>query len=136
MRRRPPRFTRTDTLFPNTTLCRSELATAQDQLKKAEIELARAKKDFDLQGQGAGLDARNKRLLADRQKAVVAEQQRQVDALTIRAPFNGQVGQVHVPQGTSVVAHGPVLSVVDLDQIEVANKVPESFARRKEGNNT
>src|SRR3546814_13709665 len=64
-----------------------------------------------------------------RQKAVVAEQQRQVDALTIRAPFNGQVGQVHVPQGTSVVANGPVLSVVDLDKFEVEIKVPESFAR-------
>src|SRR3546814_12458967 len=75
------------------------------------------------------LDARNKRLLADRQEAVVAEQQRQVDALTIRAPFNGQVGQVHVPQGTSVVANGPVLSVVDLDKFEVEIKVPESFAR-------
>src|SRR3546814_16700707 len=98
MIRRPPRSTPTDTLFPYTTLFRSqqaqisrtaaqrdleryqrayeggavsqnELATAQDQLKKAEIELASAKKDFDLQGQGAGLDARNKRLLADRQKA-------------------------------------------------------------------
>src|SRR3546814_6216383 len=80
-------------------------------------------------GQGAGLDARNKRLLADRQKAVVAEQQRQVDALTIRAPFNGQVGQVHVPQGTSVVANGPVLSVVDLDKFAVEIKVPESLAR-------
>src|SRR3546814_3033991 len=79
----------------------NELATAQDQLKKAEIELASAKQDFALQGEGAGLDARNKRLLADRQKAVVAEQRRQVDALTIRAPFNGQVGQVHVPQGRS-----------------------------------
>src|SRR3546814_16938300 len=64
-----------------------------------------------------------------RQKAVVAEQQRQVDALTIRAPFNGQVGQVHVPPGTSVVANGPVLSVVDLDKFEVEIKVPESFAR-------
>ncbi|HEY9540435.1 MAG TPA: efflux RND transporter periplasmic adaptor subunit, partial [Luteimonas sp.] len=107
----------------------NELATAQDQLKKAEIELASAKQDFALQGEGAGLDARNKRLLADRQKAVVAEQRRQVDALTIRAPFNGQVGQVHVPQGTSVVANGPVLSVVDLDKFEVEIKVPESFAR-------
>src|SRR3546814_563179 len=70
MIRRPPRSTRTDTLFPYTTLFRS-----------------------------------------------------------IRAPFNGQVGQVHVPQGTSVVANGPVLSVVDLDKFEVEIKVPESFAR-------
>ena len=115
--------------FEGGAVSQNELATAQDQLKKAEIELASAKKDYALQGEGAGLDARNKRLLADRQKAVVAEARRQVDALTIRAPFNGQVGQVHVPQGTSVVANGPVLSVVDLDKFEVEIKVPESFAR-------
>ncbi len=107
----------------------NELAKAQDDLKKAEIELASAQKDDALQGEGAGLDARNKRLLADRQKAVVAEARRQVEALTIRAPFDGQVGQVQVPQGTSVVANGPVLSVVDLGQFEVEIKVPESFAR-------
>src|SRR3546814_19200009 len=74
-------------------------------------------------GQGAGLDARNKRLLADRQKAVVAEQQRQVDALTIRATFNGQVGQAPVPQGTSLVANGPVLRVGDLDKFAVEIQV-------------
>ncbi|HVI58012.1 MAG TPA: efflux RND transporter periplasmic adaptor subunit [Luteimonas sp.] len=107
----------------------NELAKAQDELKKADIGLASAKKDNALQGEGATLDARNKRLLADRQKAVVAEQQRQVDALTIRAPFDGQVGQVQVPQGTSVVANGPVMSVVDLSKFEVEVKVPESFAR-------
>src|SRR5690606_9752329 len=104
-------------------------AVSQNDLEKAEIELVSAQKDTTLQGEGAGLDARNKRLLADRQKAVVAEARRQVDALTIRAPFDGQVGQVQVPQGTSVVANGPVLSVVDLAKFEVEIKVPESFAR-------
>lgn len=107
----------------------NDLARAQDEMKKAEIGLAAAQKDFQLQSAGAGLDARNKQLLAERQRAVVAEAQRQVDALTIRAPFDGQVGQVQVPQGTSVVANGPVLSVVDLSRFEVEIKVPESFAR-------
>lgn len=107
----------------------NELATAQDEVKKTELGLASARKDFELQGRGAELDTRNKRLLAERQRAVVKELQRQVDALTVRAPFDGQVGQVHVPQGTSVVANGPVLSVVDLTRFEVEIKVPESFAR-------
>jgi len=107
----------------------NDLTRAEDELHKAEIGLATARKDFVLQGEGAGLDARNKRLLADRQRAVVAEQQRQVDALTLRAPFDGQVGQVQVAQGTSVTANGPVLGVVDLSKFEVEIKVPESFAR-------
>ncbi|MFT4255756.1 MAG: efflux RND transporter periplasmic adaptor subunit [Pseudoxanthomonas sp.] len=107
----------------------NDLDKAKDNLKKAQLGMQSAQKDFALQSQGAGLDARNKKLLADRQRAVVAEAQRQVDALTLRAPFDGQVGQVQVPQGTSVIANGPVLSVVDLSKFEVEIKVPESFAR-------
>ena len=66
------------------------LAKAQDDLKKAEITLQHARSDAALQSQGADLDARNKRLLANRQQAVVDEVQRQVDALTLRAPFDGR----------------------------------------------
>ncbi|MGE6333085.1 efflux RND transporter periplasmic adaptor subunit [Stenotrophomonas sp. NPDC077659] len=106
-----------------------DLAKAQDSLKKADITLANATTDARLQSQGADLDARNKRLLADRQKAVVAEVQRQVDALTLRAPFDGQVGQVQATQATNLAANAPVLGVVDLSKFEVEIKVPESFAR-------
>ena len=115
--------------FDGGAVPQNDLARAQDDMKKAEIGLAAAGKDFELQSAGAGLDARNKQLLVERQRAVVVEQRRQVDALTLRAPFDGQVGQVQVPQGTSVVANGPVLSVVDLSRFEVEMKVPESFAR-------
>lgn len=106
-----------------------DLSKAQDDLKKAELGLQAARKDHALQGQGAGLDTRNKRLLAERQRAVVTELQRQVAALTLRAPFDGQVGQVQVAQRTNVVANAPVLGVVDLSEFEVEIKVPESFAR-------
>lgn len=107
----------------------NDLARAQDLMKKADIGLSAARKDFTLQSSGAGLDARNKQLQAQRQRAVVEEARRQVDALTLRAPFDGQVGQVQVPQGTQVATNGPVLSVVDLSRFEVEIKVPESFAR-------
>jgi HlyD family secretion protein len=106
-----------------------DLMKAQDQLKKAEIGLSHARNDAGLQGRGAGLDARNKQLLAERQRAVVAEVQRQVDALTLRAPFDGQVGQVQAPQRTNLALNAPVLTVVDLSVFEVEIRVPESFAR-------
>jgi HlyD family secretion protein len=106
-----------------------DLSRAHDELKKADIGVASARKDLGLQGQGAALDARNKRLLAERQRAVAQELQRQVDALTLRAPFDGQVGQVQVPQGTNVAANAAVLGVVDLSVFELEIKVPESFAR-------
>ena len=106
-----------------------DVARSQDNLKKAELGLAHARREFTLQGQGAGLDSRNKQLLADRQRAVVSELQRQVYALTLRAPFDGQVGQVLVDQRANVAANVPVLGVVDLTRFEVEIKVPESFAR-------
>ena len=106
-----------------------DVLEAQDNLRKAEIALAHARKDAGLQGQGAGLDARNKQLLAERQRAVVTEVQRQVDALTLRAPFDGQVGQIQAVQRSNVAINAPVLSVVDLSVFEVEIKVPESFAR-------
>ncbi|HLM53783.1 MAG TPA: efflux RND transporter periplasmic adaptor subunit, partial [Pseudoxanthomonas sp.] len=106
-----------------------DLARANDALKKAELGLVSAQKDYGLQDRGASIDARNKRLLADRQRSVAAELQRQVEALTLRAPFDGQVGQVQIQQGTNVAANAPILSVVDLSVFELEIKVPESFAR-------
>ncbi|MBL8262813.1 MAG: efflux RND transporter periplasmic adaptor subunit [Xanthomonadaceae bacterium] len=106
-----------------------DVARAQDTLKKADLGLAAARQEHALQGQGAGLDIRNKRLQADRQRSVVVELQRQVEALTLRAPFDGQVGQLMIAQRANVAANAPVLSVVDLSVFEVEIKVPESFAR-------
>jgi HlyD family secretion protein len=96
------------------------------QPEEDQIGVAHAREDYALQGQGAGLDTRNKHLLADRQRAVVAELQRQVDALTLRAPFDGQVGQVQVAQRSNVAINAPVLGVVDLSKFEVEIKVPEA----------
>lgn len=105
------------------------LAKAEDDLRKAQINLQHAGTDARLQGQAATLDASNAQQLAQRQRAVVAEVQRQVDLLTLRAPFDGQVGQVQATQHTQVAANAPVLGVVDLSRFEVEIRVPESFAR-------
>lgn len=115
--------------FEGGAVAQVDVARAQDELKKAELGLEQARREYRLQGQGAGLDTRNKRLLADRQRALVAEVQRQVDALTLPAPFDGQVGQVQVVQRANVAANAPVLGVVDLSRFEVEIRVPESFAR-------
>lgn len=115
--------------FEGGAVAQVDVAKAQDDVKKTQIGVAHARSDLGLQGRGAGLDTRNKQLVADRQQAVVGELQRQVDALTVRAPFDGQVGQVQIAQGTNVAANAPILSVVDLSVFEVEIKVPESFAR-------
>lgn len=115
--------------FEGGAVAQIDVARAQDSLKKADLGLAAARQEFTLQGRGAGLDTRNKHLLADRQRAAVIELQRQVDALTLRAPFDGQVGQLMIAQRANVAANAAVLSLVDLSVFEVEIRVPESFAR-------
>ena len=115
--------------FEGGAVAQIDVARSEDALRSADIGLQHAQQDYQLRSKGAGLDIRNKRLLADRQRAVVAELQRQVEALTLRAPFDGQVGQVQVAQRANVAENAPVLGVVDLSQFEVEIKVPESFAR-------
>ena len=115
--------------FEGGAVAEVDLARARDRLKSAQIGQESANEEFGLQGQGSVLDTRNRQLLAERQRAVVAEVQRQVDALTLRSPFEGQVGQVQVTQRANVAANAPLLTVVDLSEFEVEIRVPESFAR-------
>ena len=105
-----------------------EVARAQDTLKKADIGLSHAQHDYGLQDRGAGLDTRNKHLLAQRQRAIVTELQRQVDELNIRSPVDGVVGTVAITDRTVVPANAPLLVVVDLRELEVELPVPESYA--------
>ena len=107
----------------------NDLDRAKDAMKKAEIGLAAAQREFGLRADLAGIEAGNKQLAAQRQEAVTAELQRQVAALSLRAPFDGQVGQVQVAQGSNVAVNAPILSVIDLSVFEVEIRVPESFAR-------
>lgn len=114
--------------FDGGAVSQIDVARAQDALKKADIGLSHAKGEYGLQDRGAGLDTRNKHLLAQRQRAIVTELQRQVDELNIRSPVDGVVGTVAITDRTVVPANAPLLVVVDLRELEVELPVPESYA--------
>jgi HlyD family secretion protein len=106
-----------------------DLLRAGDNLRKAEVALAHATQDAELRSEGLGFDLRTRGQIVDRQAALVQELSRQVDALVIRSPVDGQVGQVLATHRASIAANEAVLSVVDLTAFEVEFRVPESFAR-------
>jgi HlyD family secretion protein len=106
-----------------------EMLRAQDSLRKADILLAHAHGDRELSERALGFERRTKKLALERQRAIVGELERQVDALIIRSPVDGQVGQLLVAQSANVPANGAVLRVVDLTAFELEIKVPDSFAR-------
>jgi HlyD family secretion protein len=101
---------------------------AQDDLRKAELAFEHAKADADLFDERLEFELRASDLAVERQQLLVAELQRQVDALSIRSPVDGIVGDLLVDQKATVSKDMPVLSVVDLSRFEVDAQIPESYA--------
>lgn len=116
-------------MFAKGVIPELELRRSEDALKKAEIAMAHARTEAGLQGKELGFDLGTRRQSLDRQRAVVRELERQVGALEIASPVDGQVGQWLVAQRATVAANAPVLSVVDLGAFELEIRVPDSFAR-------
>ncbi len=116
-------------MFKNGVIPELELRRSEDLLKKAEITLAHAHTEAGLAGKELVFDLGTKRQTLDRQREIVKELERQVAALVVTSPVDGQVGQLLVTQRAAVAANAPVLSVVDLGAFELELKVPDSFAR-------
>jgi HlyD family secretion protein len=105
-----------------------QMLQAQDALEKAQFALASAKLNYDLQPQQNRFDIGSKKELLDRQQYLVANLRRQVDALNIRSPVDGRVGQVQIDDRATVAKDAALLTVVDLSALEVQIQVPESQA--------
>jgi HlyD family secretion protein len=70
----------------------------------------------------------NRESQVEQQRLVVAELERQVDALAVKAPFAGLVSRVAVADRDSVTEGQPLVGVVDLSRLEIEVWVPESYA--------
>jgi HlyD family secretion protein len=116
-------------MFEKGVIPELELQRSKDALKKAELAVSHAKVEAGLRNKELSFDAGTKKQDLDRQRAVVAELERQVAALVIESPVDGQVGQLAVAQRASVAANAAILSVVDLGAFELEIQVPDSFAR-------
>jgi HlyD family secretion protein len=101
---------------------------AKDALKTAEIRSRNAANGTRLASQDAGFDVQTRRQQAQRQRLVVAELERRVDELQVRAPVDGVIGTLAVADRAVVAANTALLTVVDLSKLEVELEVPEAYA--------
>jgi HlyD family secretion protein len=106
-----------------------QVAHARDTLRKATIAYEQAAQGRSLKDDSLKLDVEAKQAALARQQSLVQELQRQVAALAIRSPVDGQVGQLFVAEHANVAKDAQLLSVVDLSALEVQMQVAESFAR-------
>jgi HlyD family secretion protein len=116
-------------MFAKGVIPELELRRSEDALKKAEIAVHHARAEAGLAGKELVFDLGTRKQSLDRQRAVVRELERQVAALEIASPVDGQVGQLLVAQRATVAANAPILTVVDLGAFELEIRVPDSFAR-------
>jgi len=109
---------------------RADLAAAvfQGDLRNAELAHAHAVADANLFDERLAFELKAKELEVQRQEVRVQELQRQIDALSIKSPVNGVVGDLLVEQKAAVTRDTPVMAVVDLTRFEIDALVPESYA--------
>lgn len=119
---------RTGRAFKLGALPEVDFKRAQDQVESTRITLATAEADLALERDALALELTSFDEQLASQKLLVAELQRQVDALQVRAPFDGVVGNWLVTDRANVAANQALMMVVDLTELEVEAAVAEVYA--------
>ena len=100
---------------------------AKDALRSAEIRSKQAGQAAGLENEDVKLQLRTKAAELLRERLTLANAQRRVDELTVRAPVNGFIGTLSVANRSVVPANTPLMTLVDLSQLEVELEVPETY---------
>ncbi|KFN42392.1 efflux RND transporter periplasmic adaptor subunit [Arenimonas oryziterrae] len=119
---------RTEKGYKAGAIAEVEFLRAQDAMKSAEIRSKQAAQASGLESQDVGLELKTKLSQLQRQRLVVANIQRRVDELTVRAPVDGVIGTLSVADRAVVPVNAPLMTVVDLSRLEVELEIPESYA--------
>jgi HlyD family secretion protein len=105
-----------------------DLLRARDLRDSARIMSQHAGSDAGLEAQSVGFELQTREKALQRQRLLVANLERRIEELSVRAPVDGVVGTLSVTDRAVVPANSPLLTVVDLSQLEVELEVPESYA--------
>ena len=105
-----------------------DLDIANDKMTQSELEFAHAKRKVQLALDKLAFEQKSGQQALERQQLVVAELNRKLAALQIKAPVTGQVGNWLVEQQNHVLEGQGLLTVIDLSQYEAELSVPENYA--------
>jgi HlyD family secretion protein len=107
---------------------KADLEAAQDSVRIAEMELAQATRELDLSRETTSFEVQTRAQQVVSQQSRAADLAKRVDELTIRAPFDGMVASVAVQDRDAVAPNQAVLTVVNLDSLELEIALPEEYA--------
>jgi len=115
-------------LFDLGLLNEIELETARDEVTIRSLELGQAEQREVLQREILSLEIEDSGQRLERQRLLVVDLERRVDALTVRAPVAGLVSRLHVEDRAAVARNTALVTVVDLSALEVEIAVAENLA--------
>jgi len=105
-----------------------DLETARDNLKISDLELEQNRQRVELERDMLGFEVSDASHRLQRQRLIETELERQVNDLTVVAPFDGMVATVSVEDRDAVIRGQPLIGVVDLSDLEVEVGIPENAA--------
>ncbi|HEY0064507.1 MAG TPA: efflux RND transporter periplasmic adaptor subunit [Telluria sp.] len=108
-------------------IAKIDFQKAKDAVASAEIRARHAAKAAALEGDDVGLALKTKVNELDRQRLSMANAQRRVDELSVKAPVDGFIGTLSVQNRSVVAANTALMTLVDLSRLEVELEVPESY---------
>ncbi|MES2153361.1 MAG: efflux RND transporter periplasmic adaptor subunit [Pseudomonadota bacterium] len=100
---------------------------AKDALSSAEIRARHAATAAGLESDDVALALKTKINELDRQRLSLANAQRRVDELSVRAPVDAFIGTLSVQNRSVVAANVALMTLVDLSRLEVELEVPETY---------
>ena len=119
---------RADQSWEYRVISRQDYEKAVDDVDKARISLEHARRAAGLDAESLDFELQTLRLERDRQRLVVDELERRLEALTLRAPTDGIVGDLAVEDRAYVSANQSIATIVDLSRLEVDLSIADSYA--------
>ena len=106
---------------------RTDFESAQDAVRIATMELEQARREVSLARETLSFEVQTREQQVISQASVVADLQKRVNELTVRAPFDGMVASVAVQNSDAVAPNQAILTVVNLDALELEIALPEEY---------
>ncbi|OUS32332.1 efflux transporter periplasmic adaptor subunit [Thalassotalea sp. 42_200_T64] len=119
---------RADQGYQKKAISQIDFEKAQDDLANAKLQYEHAVADANLDKESLDFDLQSLVLQIQRQQLLVKDLLRQVEALEVKSPVNGIVGNLNVQNKTYLTKNQAILMVVDLSKFEVEVDIPESYA--------
>jgi len=101
---------------------------SQDTLTDAARFYQHAKKRVELANERLTFEKKHRQFLVQKQQLILDELNRRHQALDIKAPVAGVVGNWLVAQKNSIAANTAIMTIVDLSEYEAELNVPEFYA--------